>query len=202
MLCGMGRDVSTHAEFGGKTGAVRALLEAAGITLRGEIRARIPRDRLTGWQVDGDDLSLATADGPLLLTLGAAEAAAWCRALDKPLPGLAQKLGITPATRLWRMTPVTDETLTAALDGAPLATPATATLALAVILTDADLAGLVAAAAAHRGLPFWAVNEKGPHAALGENAIRTALRAAGLIDTKSCAVSDRLSATRYAARKA
>ena len=31
--------------------------------------------------------------------------------------------------------------------------------------------------------------------------IRTALRAAGRIDTKSCAVSQTLSATRYAARK-
>jgi hypothetical protein len=46
-------------------------------------------------------------------------------------------------------------------------------------------------------LPLWAVYPKGMAANPGEAAIRSALRSAGWMDNKTCAVSARLTATRY-----
>ena len=46
-------------------------------------------------------------------------------------------------------------------------------------------------------LPLWTVYPKGKAGQFGDTAIRTALRDAGWRDTKSCAVSERLTATRY-----
>jgi hypothetical protein len=198
----MGRDVSTMVTVGGKIGPARAVLEHDAVILRGDLRQRIPRDQLTGWQTISDDLNLATTRGPVILHLGAEEAAAWARALNKPAPGLAQKLGLTSATRLWRAQPVTDPTLADALHACPTTTTAQgATLGLAMVMDVNDLDAVIATMTAHPDLPVWVVNAKGPKAAFGDTAIRTAMRAAGLIDTKTCAVSAALSATRYAWRK-
>ena len=82
----MGREAEGHARWRGQDGAVKALLESDGIILRGDIRARLRRDDLMDWRVDGDDLCLRAGGEPLILTLGAKEAAAWVKALDKPLP--------------------------------------------------------------------------------------------------------------------
>lgn len=97
----MGRAAEGHARRRGQDGAAKALLEPDSIILRGEIRARVRRDDLMDWRVDGDDLCLRAAGEPLVLTLGAAEAAAWVRALDKPLASLAAKPGVSDVTRAW-----------------------------------------------------------------------------------------------------
>ncbi len=198
----MGRDVSTTATVGTKTTAVRALLEHDAVILRGDLRQRLLRHQIMGWQAVGDDLHLSTQDGPVILHLGAKEATAWARALDKPAPSLAEKLGLGPATRLWLAAPVTDAILDAAVRDIPITpTPQNATLGLAVVTDPQDLTAVMAMMADHPGLAVWVANAKGPKAAVGDTAIRTALRAAGLIDTKTCAVSAALSATRYARRK-
>lgn len=48
-----------------------------------------------------------------------------------------------------------------------------------------------------RAFSLWTIYPKGRGVAFGEREIRTALRAAGFRDTKSCAVSGLLTATRY-----
>lgn len=196
----MGREVEAQAQYRGETGMVRALLESDALILRGEVRARIARGGITGWTADVDDLRMHTADGPLVLTMGGAEAAKWVAALNKPLPTLAQKLGVAGQT-VWLLQPVEDTSLSAVLAGVAPVDVAQATLGIAVLRSPRDLDDLLAVCAAHPALPVWAINEKGPRASLPESAIRTALRAAGLIDTKACAVSARLSATRYQKRK-
>ena len=60
-----------------------------------------------------------------------------------------------------------------------------------------DLAKALAEHGAMPQLPLWAIYPKGKQAAFGDAPIRDALRSAGFRDTKSCAVSDRLTATRY-----
>ena len=97
----MGREAEGHAVWHGASGAVKALLESDGIILRGEVRAKLPRAGLLDWRVEGNDLCLRVDGEPLVLTLGAREAAAWVKALDKPLPSLAAKLGVSAAARAW-----------------------------------------------------------------------------------------------------
>lgn len=46
--------------------------------------------------------------------------------------------------------------------------------------------------------PIWIVYEKGAKAAFGESAVRSLMRHAGYRDNKVSAISDALSATRYA----
>ena len=168
----MGREAEGHAVWRGASGAVKAVLESDGIRLRGEVRALLPRAGLREWRVEGEDLCLRSDGEPLALTLGAREAAAWVRALDKPLPSLAAKLGVSPMAR-------------ALVLGGP------APEAIAVALAGAEAPGTAT------GLRVWCVYGKGKGAAVGDAAVRDAFRAAGWIDIKACAVSEAFTATLY-----
>jgi hypothetical protein len=185
----MGREArDAAARFGGQAGPVTALLEADELILRGAVRARLPRAGLTDWRVAGDALHLVTPEGPLVLTLGAAAAAAWARALDRPAPTLAQKLGLGAAVLA---VGVTDPALAAVLAGRA-GTPA------ALVVAEVHDAGMLRAAVqAAEGRPLWVATVKGRGTPFGADAVRAALRGAGWVDSKSCAVSDRLTATRY-----
>jgi hypothetical protein len=196
----MGREVEAQVRFQGQTGLVRALLESDALILRGEVRLRLPRAGLDGWRTDGDDLHLNTPSGPLTLTMGPQEAAKWVQALNKPLPSLAQKLGLAGAV-VWPLTAIDDPVLAAALQGAQCSMGPPATLGIAVVQGTGDLDTVLATHAAHPDLPIWVANHKGAKAAMPENAIRTALRAAGMVDTKACAISAALSGTRYQRRR-
>ncbi|MGL4321798.1 MAG: hypothetical protein ACRCS3_13135 [Paracoccaceae bacterium] len=196
----MGREVQAQVRFLGQTGLVRALLESDALILRGEVRLRLPRTGLHGWRADGDDLHLNTPSGPLTLTMGPQEAGKWVQALNKPLPSLPQKLGLADAV-VWPLTPIDDPVLVAALLGANCNTGPQATLGIAIVCSTGDLDTVLATHAAHPDLPIWVANLKGPKAAMPESDIRTALRAAGMVDTKACAISAALSGTRYQRRR-
>jgi hypothetical protein len=197
----MGREAEGQVQFRGQAGLARIVLESDALILRGDLRARVARGDLLAWHGRDDDLCVETTAGPLVLTLGAAEVARWCKALDKPLPTLAEKLGLA-GQALWILTPVGDATLEAALVGATQAEGPGATLALAVLRDKADLDAVSAVVAQNPALPLWAVHEKGPRAGVPDSVVRAVLRAAGLVDTKACAVSPTLSGTRYQRRKA
>jgi len=62
----------------------------------------------------------------------------------------------------------------------------------ALRLVDSDL---------NRGVPMWVVYAKGQGHALNETAIRSLLRAKGLMDTKVASVSSTLTALRFSWRK-
>lgn len=192
----MGRDAEGHAVWRGLSGAVRALLESDGITLRGEIRARLRRDGLKDWRVEGDDLCLCAAGEPLVLTLGAKEAAAWVRALEKPLPTLAAKLGVSASARAWLIGGPVPEEIALALAGAEAMRPEAASIIVAVLTGPDDLPAALTAGQSH-GLRVWCVHGKGKGAAVGEATVRKTFRAAGWIDIKSSAVSEGFSATLY-----
>ena len=68
---------------------------------------------------------------------------------------------------------------------------------IACIERPDDLSAARTLHAAHPSLALWAVYPKGRGVTFGENEIRASLRAKGFRDTKSCAVSERLTATRY-----
>ena len=192
----MGREAEGYAVWRGVSGAVRALLESDGLHLRGEVRARLPRDGLMGWRVEGEDLCLRSDGEPLVLTLGAKEAAAWVRALEKPLPSLAQKLGVSATMRAWVMGGPAPEEIAVAVAGAEAPGPQGAGLIVAVLTGPDDLAAALAAGQAH-GLRVWCVHGKGKGAVVGDAAVRAAFRGAGWIDIKASAVSAAFTATLY-----
>ncbi len=198
----MGREAEGHARWRGQEGAVKALLESDGIILRGEIRARLRRDDLMDWRVDGDDLCLRAGGEALVLTLGAGQAAAWVKALDKPLPSLAAKLGVSATARGWLIGGPAPEEIAIALAGAGAgagavaARPDGAAMIIAV-LTGPDDLGLALATGLAAGLKVWCVHGKGKGAAVGDATVRAAFRGAGWMDIKSCAVSEEFTATLY-----
>jgi hypothetical protein len=68
---------------------------------------------------------------------------------------------------------------------------------VACITSPQDLAAAEAVQAQYPHLPIWAIYPKGRNVPFGDSAIRETLRAHGFRDTKACAVSARLTATRY-----
>ena len=197
----MGRDAEARLAFAGKIGAGRILLESNEIILRGEVRARILRRDVTGFSADGDDLTLRTRQGDVVATLGAKEAAAWLKALAKPAPSLAEKLGVSPDAAVFVVGQPSDATLLAAI------APFRATEFVGAALVLAELADAAAFEIALEilqfvpALPFWGSTRKGKSAPFSDQMLRQAMRARGYIDTKSCAVSSDWTATRYSRRK-
>lgn len=198
----MGREALATADWQGQTAQVKALLESQEIIMRGAIRARIPRTQISAVTVEGDLLRLLVAGEPLTLALGATEAEKWATTLRKPPPNLADKLGISPEKRAYVTGPVDDETLRSALTDATTDTLTDASVIVAVLSQEADLdtAFVLAKSAPH--LALWCVYPKGPTSPVGDAAVRAHLRERGYVDSKSSAVSDRLTATRYVRSKA
>jgi hypothetical protein len=192
----MGREAEGHAVWRGVSGAVKALLESDGIILRGEVRGRLPRDGLMGWRVEGEDLCLRSEGEPLVLTLGAKEAAAWVRALEKPVPSLAAKLGVSGMARVWVIGGPAPEEIAVAVAGAQASGPEDAALIVAVLTGPGDLEAALAAGQAS-GLRVWCVHGKGKGAAVGDGLVRAAFRGAEWMDIKASAVSEGFSATLY-----
>lgn len=198
----MGREAVTRADVGDEAGEVRALLESTDLILRGGIRRRFVRDGLARVRVEGDALRFECGGEAVALHLGAAAAAAWAKAIAMPPPSLGAKLGIGDGVRAFRVGPSDDAALEAAVAGALAADIGQAGMLIARVDGPADLDAALAVHAARPGLPLWVVYPKGRGVAFGDGEIRAALRSLGFRDSKSCAVSDRLTATRYGQPKA
>lgn len=193
----MGKEAEIHAEVDNASGAVRALLERDELILRGEIRRRFPRVAMHDIAVAAGVLTFTGAGQTVRLHLGEPAAARWYDALTTPPPTLRAKLGLATGARALLVGACDDADLAAALDGALTEDGAEAAMLIACITGPDDLATAEAVQARSPGLPIWAVYAKGRGVAYGDTAIRETLRAHGFRDTKTCAVSTRLTATRY-----
>ena len=194
----MGREAAAQISYQGQTGAGKILLEGAEILCRGAVRMRLPRADILTFAAQGPDLVLTTAQGDLRATMPPGHAALWVAALARPLPDLATKLGVSAQNRAFAATDLHDADLLAAVQDR--SAPADqAALALAEILNPADLSGILARIGS---LPLWAVTVKGKDSPCPEAHLRPLLRALGYVDTKSCAVSARMTATRWQKRQA
>lgn len=195
----MGREATGFIDYGGRRGDGRALLEAGELILRGEVKARLARSSLTNPRIEGDALVLDAPDGRLAIDVGAVEAGRWIEALSRAAPTLAEKLGIQAGGPVWVWGQTDDSALNGALAESRPAQPGAAALHLAIVSTKDDLAS----ALAQRGdadAALWLVYPKGRRE-FGDAAIRATMRETGYIDSKSCAVSAALTATRYGRRK-
>jgi len=195
----MGKEAQAILEVNGSAVTVKALLESTELILRGALRRRIARDQLRQARVEGDALVFEAGGESLCLRLGADTAVRWLRALQTPPPTLADKLGLKPGVRALCLGPCADAALQAAVSAYRVENPADATLLIAELNEARDLEAVLAVEATQPGLPIWTVYRKGP-VAFGDTAIRALLRARGFVDSKSCAVSEPLTATRYRRR--
>lgn len=191
----MGREATGFCSWGDASGEAKVMLESQEIILRGAVKGRIARTGIIGFSVHGDDLLVDTADGRLIASIGAKEAGKWVEALAKPAPSLASKLGVGGASPAYLLGETDDEALLDALAGHHrVDDPGKASVIVAIIDGPASLA----AAAELAGDRFlWCVYPKGKSASFGDMEVRGQLRAAGWIDSKTSAVSEKLTATRY-----
>ena len=134
------------------------------------------------------------------LHLGAQTAAAWAKVIATPPLTPRAKLGLDKDARALVLRAVDDEALTEALTDVRVENVIAADMLVACIRSLDDLRAARVFHAAHGRLPLWTIYPKGPGIAFGEGDIRAQFRADGMRDTKSCAVSDRLTATRYMPR--
>ena len=193
----MGREAIAQCSWQGQSGEAKVLLESQEIILRGPIKARIARSGITAFVVEGETLRVSTSDGVLVAELGAKEAGKWAEALAKPAPSLASKLGIGGEKPAFLLGDTEDEALLDALAGHHRVDQAErASVIVALIYGETSLDAALELAGEH-GLMLWCVYPKGKSAAFGDSAIRAHMRGAGWMDNKNCAVSERLTATRY-----
>lgn len=190
----MGREALIHAEAGGEAGEVKALLEARELILRGEIRRKYPITEMRDVRVEGASLLFRCGGDHVSLSLGEKAAASWLKAISTPPPSLRDKLGLGSGRKALVVGPCDDSDLDDALRDTRTDDPSDAAMVVARIDGPADLR---AALAVCGNLPLWTIYPKGKATTFGDAAIRVQLRGCGWRDTKSCAVSERLTATRY-----
>jgi len=165
--------------------------------LRGEIRRRYPKSAMADIAVVGDVLHFRFADESVRLHLGNKMAQSWVAAIAKPPPSLRAKLGLDKGSLALLVGETTDDALAEATAGCLVTHGAEAQMMIAVITSPETLAEARRIHGGFPTLPLWTVYPKGSGVSFGDTAIRALLREAGFRDTKSCAVSDQLTATRY-----
>lgn len=189
----MGLEAPCDIETGGQTHHARALLESHDLIVRGDLRLRLNLAEITKVDVRDGALHFVHGETGYVLRLPPGRAETWARKMTTPPPSLAAKLGISPDRPAFVIGAVTDPVLAAALAGNIVADPTGAAQLIIVsetvdALPEPDILP---------PLPVWIVYPKGAASALPEAAVRSHMRTAGWTDTKTSAVSGRLSALRF-----
>jgi len=199
----MGREAICKCDWAGTVAEVKALLESGEIVLRGGIRKRVPLNEVQGVKVLRDRLCFSAGQEQVQLFLGSTAAGKWAAAILAPPASLARKLGITNKTVVRRIGGIDDGNLKSALAEAGRVSARDADLIVAYVDTPESLHRALKEAKAQlsQAVPIWMVYAKGPGQALSESAIRSLLRANGLMDTKVASVSAKLTALRFCQRK-
>jgi hypothetical protein len=198
----MGREAVCTCDWAGSVAEVKALLETSELILRGDIRKRVPFSEIKDVSVRPEILRFRVGQEKVELWLGAS-AAKWADVITSPPASLARKLGIKRETVVRTIGGIDDENLKSALTEAGEISEESSDLIVACVDTPEALQGVLDAAKAQlsQGVPIWMVYAKGPGHALNETAIRSLLRANGLMDTKVASVSSKLTALRFSKRK-
>jgi hypothetical protein len=183
----------------------KALLESTGIILRGDaaIRRTIPLTAISDARVDGDWLRFTAAGAgqiepaAIALELGATVAAKWLAKFAAPPRTLAQKLGLNADALTYLLGRTDDVALLDAIRSSQAKSISAATLIIAIVTNTPSLQKATTQYLSSKAKFIWIVMGKGKLAALPESEVREYLHAQGLRDSKSCSVSDALTATRY-----
>lgn len=205
----MGREAVIRVEISGRSEEAKVLLEATELILRAPVSRRLPISGITDVAVDGVALRLTYEGEPIVLHLGERAARSWATAITTPPPTLRHKLGLSGAAKAMLAgapsapgehgdpdAPGGPE-LQEATQGSLTTDRAAADMIIAHVTGPDDLRAALDLLSEGPPIPLWAVYPKGGAVAFGDAAIREALRGRGLRDTKACAVSATLTATRY-----
>jgi hypothetical protein len=194
----MGLEAECTVIWRGRKAKGKALLETAEILVRGELKLKIPRDRITTVVVEGGELRV-TADGETATFALGAAAEKWAQKLATVKSRL-DKLGVAPGLST-AVVGVEDAAFhdelrsrIGAFDGA---IGEARELLFFGVHAEADLErfpALVLALAPSGGL--WVIRPKGS-AEVSEAKVRAAARGAGLVDVKVASFSPTHTAERY-----
>jgi hypothetical protein len=201
----MGAEAPCTARIGRRATDGRAWLETDELVFRGgELKLVVPLREVRTARADGGRLILETTDGDVVLELGTA-AEAWAYQILHP-KGLLEKLGVRRGMKVV-VSGVDDDSFRGALTehlGKPPASRATREVELLFLGVDepADLERLAAlkATLAPAGA-LWIIRPKG-RPSLPEATVRSAARAAGLVDVKVVRFSTSHTADKYVIPKA
>lgn len=193
----MGREATVDAQVGTEHGEVRVLLESSELILRGGVRRRFARTDIRDIRVDGEVLRMQAHGEEVALRLGQKAAVGWAAAITRPPPTLRMKLGLTEGKLAFAIGQLSDVQLSEAVAERLTNDVRLANMIVAVVFSASDLARTEGVQAMNPSIPIWVVYPKGSNVAFGDSEIRKVLRARGLRDTKSCAVSNVMTATRY-----
>lgn len=198
----MGLEAESELITTSETVHVKALLESDALILRGAVKKTLPRTEISDPRAVDGQLLFEHHGTPYALALPDGQAAKWAKKLTTEPPSLAGKFGLDATHKVLVWGKSDDTELKAAIDGAVTDDATEATQALAIALTPSDLSaalGHLTQILPHA--PVWIVYPKGARSTLPESTVRDHLRSLGFIDTKACAVSQTLTATRFSPRK-
>lgn len=187
----MGLEAEIALETNGQTHRVKALLESHDLILRGAFKRTFRICDIANVAVHDGALHFVHDGTGYILHLPRAET--WAKKLTAPPPSLASKLGISPDKPAFVIGTVDDEALATALDGNTTATVTKAAQFIVIAETPEALPKVPHLPA----LPVWIVYPKGARSAVPESVVRGHMRNAGWSDTKTSAVSARLTALRF-----
>ena len=198
----MGLKAESEVRVGHESHHAHALLESRELTLSGAFKKTLPIAELKDLRVVNHELLFEHSGLPYALALPEGQAVKWLEKLTTAPPSLAQKLGIDAGHKALVWGHVEDAALNEALLNAVTTDPAQAVLSIAVARNPAELnAALAELILRLPHVPIWIVYPKGAQSTLPESAVRSHMRALNWIDSKTCAVSDTLTATRFSLRK-
>ena len=196
----MGREAVAVCHWQGEVTELALHLDSTALQLRGALRVNIPRLSIREVLLCDEGVRVLT-DGPeLVIEFGVTEAVRWQKALLKKPPTLAEKLGVSAEAPAFVLGDLNDEALEAALIGATVDDVEGSAVLLAILMDEADLRRSSDLAIANPEKHIWMVHRKGKAAVVGDTMIRTHMRGLGFIDSKTSAVSDHLTTTRYRLR--
>lgn len=126
-----------------------------------------------------------------------------CKATDAPPPTLAKKLGITSDTKIKLIGKVDDEALRIALAEGQMAPRGNAEVIIARVNTRPELEAAFERSLklVLNGAHLWIVYRKGKGHPINESDVRDTGLAAGIVDVKIAAVSERLTGLKFVRRK-
>jgi len=198
----MGLEAESEVRAGHEHHHVHALLENRELILRGAFKKTLPIAELKDLRVVNHELLFEHDDLSYALALPKGQAEKWLVKLTTAPPSLAQKLGVDGGHRALVWGHVEDGPLNDALINAVTTDPAQAVLSIAVVRSPADLTAALAGIIQRLPhAPIWIVYPRGAQSTLPEAAVRNHMRALNFVDSKTCAVSDMLTATRFSLRK-
>ena len=111
----MGREATIQCRWAHEAGLCKVLLETHELIVRGALRRRVLIANIREVSVENEELQFRVDGDAVSLSLGSALAQRWAKAIAKPPPSLASKLGISSTTRLKILGEIDSEELQAAI---------------------------------------------------------------------------------------